>query len=169
MNCFVNMKGYGGAVITKRMGSLIAACLLLVSGCAGMPDLKRMQGNMDAMVWYMGSTADSTRRMADNADRMQGQVGQMVAALEKKGQSAERAVQNYLQAFVDNDRASIAQLKNISQELSMVRGALRKPAEVPAPDDAKRREELNGKLRALQERLDTITTRLEKMEKRSRE
>jgi hypothetical protein len=107
--------------------------------------------------------------MADNADRMQGQVGQMVAALEKKGQSAERAVQNYLQAFVDNDRASIAQLKNISQELSMVRGALRKPAEVPAPDDAKRREELNGKLRALQERLDTITTRLDQMEKRSRE
>jgi len=164
----VNMKGYGG-MISKRTGRLIAVCLLLASGCAGMPDLKRMQGNMDAMVYYMGSTADSTRRMADNADRMQARVGQMVAGLEKKGQSAERAVQNYLQAFVDNDRASIAQLKNISQELSMVKGALRKPAEVPGPDDAKRREELNGKLRTLQERLDAITARLDQMEKRSRE
>lgn len=77
------------ARILKNM--LIASSLFLVASCAGLPDVKRIQGNMDQMVYYMGVMAssmphmvNSTTRMANMAETMQGKTDTLLANLEKK-------------------------------------------------------------------------------------
>ena len=76
--------------ILKTM--LIVTSLSLAASCAALPDLKRMQGNMDQMVQYMGVMAscmphmvNSTSRMANMAETMQGKTDALLANLEKKG------------------------------------------------------------------------------------
>jgi hypothetical protein len=150
--------------------ALIVSSLFLTVSCAGLPDLKRMQGNMDQMVQYMGVMAscmphmvNSTTRMAAMAERMQGKTDALLANLEKKGGGAERAIQNYSQAVLDNERAVIKTLQGIRQELGELKHSLR-PAGGSATgnDQARANVALQNKLNDLEARLSAVTAKLDK-------
>jgi hypothetical protein len=149
---------------------VVASGLLLASGCASLPDVNRIQGNMDAMVHYMGVMASSmpvmvhsTSRMADTAEQMQRKSDGLLADLQKKGGSAERTIQNYSQALLDNERAMIANLKGIRQEIGELKQAIPSPAGQARPQDqAKINEALQSRLTALEARLATIASKMDK-------
>jgi hypothetical protein len=71
---------------------------------------------------------NSTTRMANMAETMQGKTDALLANLEKKGTGAERAIQNYSQAVLDNERAVIKSLQGIRQELGDMKQAFRPAA-----------------------------------------
>jgi hypothetical protein len=158
--------------ILKNM--LIAASLFLVASCAALPDLRRMQGNMDQMVQYMGVMAscmphmvNSTGRMANMAERMQGKTDALLANLEKKGTGAERAIQNYSQAVLDNERAVIKSLQGIRQELGDLRQSFR-PAggsSAEGQDQARANVALQNKLNDIEARLSAVVEKMDKMNK----
>jgi hypothetical protein len=148
--------------------ALIVSSLFLTVSCA---DLKRMQGNMDQMVQYMGVMAscmphmvNSTARMATTAERMQGKTDALLANLEKKGGGAERAIQNYSQAVLDNERAVIKTLQGIRQELGDLKQSLRPAAAGSATgnDQARANAALQNKLNDLEARLSAVTAKLDK-------
>lgn len=160
--------------ILKTM--LIVTSLSLAASCAALPDLKRMQGNMDQMVQYMGVMAscmphmvNSTSRMANMAETMQGKTDALLANLEKKGTGAERAIQNYSQAVLDNERAVIKTLQGIRQEL----GDLRQSFHPAAAGSAESREQtrsniaLQNKLNDIEARLSAVVAKMDKMSKQS--
>jgi hypothetical protein len=159
--------------ILKNM--LIAASLFLVASCAALPDLKRMQGNMDQMVQYMGVMAscmphmvNSTGRMANMAERMQGKTDALLANLEKKGTGAERAIQNYSQAVLDNERAVIKSLQEIRQELGDMKKSFRPAAgSAEGPDQARANAALQNKLNDIEARLSAVVTKMDKMSKQA--
>ncbi len=159
--------------ILKTM--LIVTSLSLAASCAALPDLKRMQGNMDQMVQYMGVMAscmphmvNSTTRMANMAETMQGKTDALLANLEKKGTGAERAIQNYSQAVLDNERAVINTLQGIRQELGDLKQSFR-----PAPGSAEGRDQtrtnaaLQNKLNDIEARLSAVVAKMDKMSKLS--
>ncbi len=84
--------------MTRRLGQVLAmVSLTLLGGCGG---LNKMQSNMDQMVHYMGIMAsgmpvmvNSTARMANTAERMQQKTDGLIADLQSRGGSAERAIQ----------------------------------------------------------------------------
>ncbi len=110
---------------------VIIACVVWVSGCSALPNMQRIQGNMDQMVYYMGVMASSmphmtynTSRMADAAERMEQKSNGMLKNLQKKGPEMERTIQNYSQSFLDNDRAMIKSLKGINTEIRELKKSL---------------------------------------------
>lgn len=155
--------------------TMIAASLFLVASCAGLPDMKRIQGNMDQMVYYMGVMAssmphmvNSTTRMANMAETMQGKTDALLANLEKKGTGAERAIQNYSQAVLDNERAVIKSLQGIRQELGDLKQSFR-PAggSAEAPDQARANLALQNKLNDIEARLSAVVEKMDKLGKRA--
>jgi hypothetical protein len=161
-----------------RMGTalkmLLMVSLLFTFGCASLPDVNRIQGNMDAMVHYMGIMAgsmpvmvNSTSRMADTAERMQQKSDALLASIEKKGGTAERAIQNYSQAVLDNERGVISSLKGIRQELGDLKHGLppsASGASVGPKDQDKINEALQARLGALEARLTAIASKMEKLD-----
>lgn len=152
---------------------LIAASLFLAVGCAGLPDMNRIQGNMDQMVYYMGvmassmpHMANSTTRMANTAEIMQGKTDALLANLEKKGTSAERAIQNHSQAVLDNERAVIKSLQGIRQELGDLKQSFR-PAggSAEGQDQARSNVALQNKLNGIVARLSAVVEKMDKMNK----
>jgi len=163
--------------IALKMQALALLSLWALAGCASMPDLNRLQSNMDQMVQYMGIMAtsmpimvNSTARMADSADRMEKKADGMIAQLTKRAEgtvtelrsksaSAERAIQNYTQAILDNERAMIKNLQGIRTELKELKLGLGKAGD-PAADAAQARinAALQAKLNDLDERLKTLST-----------
>jgi hypothetical protein len=154
---------------------LIAASLFLVASCASLPDLKRMQGNMDQMVQYMGVMAscmphmvNSTGRMANMAERMQGKTDALLANLEKKGTGAERAIQNYSQAVLDNERAVIKSLQGIRQELGDLRQSFRPSGgSAEGQDQSRANVALQNKLNDIDARLSAVVAKMDKMSKQA--
>jgi hypothetical protein len=134
---------------------LVAASLMVLAGCGRLPDLNRMQSNMDQMVYYMGHMVNSTTRMANTAERMEAKSDGMMNNLGKKGTTVERAVQNYSQAILDNERGMIKALQGIRQELSQL-----KQAKGPVGSD-KTDPALLARLNELEARLAALTSTIE--------
>src|SRR5208283_5473308 len=154
---------------------LIATSLFLAVGCAGLPDVKRIQGNMDQMVYYMGvmasgmpHMANSTARMANVAETMQGKTDVLLANLEKKETGAERAIQNHSQAVLDNERAVIKSLQGIRQELGDLKQSFR-PAggSAEGQDQARTNVALQNKLNDIEARLSAVVEKMDKMNKQT--
>jgi hypothetical protein len=147
----------------------IIAGLFLMTGCANLPDFSKVQANMDAMVYYMGRMSSGMPRMAASFERMEGKVNGMLANLRKKGENTERAVQNYAQAFVDNDRAMIKALQGIQKELSDMKFSMSTPGRSLKRGQSADQTEINKKLQAklvdLEARLIGIAEKMEKMKK----
>ncbi len=146
---------------------------LLMGGCAALPDMNRLQNNMDQMVYNMGVMAssmplmvDSTRRMADNADRMASKADKFMGRLPSEKKALERAVQNYSQAFIDNDKARLGALRAIRQELSDLKETLRKGGPVKSNDQGSMDRSLQNNMRELEARLEAISARVKEMEKK---
>lgn len=155
------------AELLKKL--LVVLAFVWVAGCANLPDMKRIQGNMDQMVGYMGIMAYNTSQMAAAADNMQRRSDQLVANLNKKGTSAERAIQNYSQAVLDNERAAIRNLQGIREELGQLKQNLRQPA---GPNESQRDQataaaDLQNKLNDLEKRLAIISSKIEKLDAKS--
>lgn len=155
--------------------ALVIVSLMVLGGCAALPDVNKIQGNMDQMVYYMGvmasgmpAMANSTARMASMAERMQQKTDGLIANLQSRGGSAERAIQNYSQAMLDNERAVIKNLQGIRQELSELKLGLR-PAGAPAEGQDQRlvNANLQAKLIELEEKLAAVSSKLEKLDKKS--
>jgi len=96
---------------------LVAASFVVLAGCGS---LNKVQSNMDQMLYNMGHMANSTARMANTAERMEAKSDGLMNNLGKKGTTVERAVQNYSQAILDNERGMIKALQGIRQELSQL-------------------------------------------------
>lgn len=156
---------------TNVLKMLAASLVLVACGCSRLPDLNRIQGNMDAMVHYMGVMAsgmpvmvNSTARMADSAARMERKSDGLLADLGKKGGDVERAVQNYSQAFLDNDRATVKNLQGIKMELGELKQSLRQPATAAeSQEQARVNSAVQGRLTNLEAKLTAIAAKIEKM------
>ena len=126
---------------------------------------------MDAMTHFMGVMANSmpimansTARMAETAERMEHKSNALLNDLQKKGGSAERTIQNYSQALLDNERAMIANLKGIKGELGELKQSLGSSAATPrSPDQERVNAELMARLSALESRLSTLASKMEHM------
>ncbi len=159
-------------IVSERLVKiLVAMSVLLACGCSRLPDLNRMQNNMDTMVHYMGVMAsgmpvmvNSTARMANTAERMERKSDGLLADLQKKGGDVERTVQNYSQAFIDNDRAAIKNLQGIKMELGDLKQALR---QVPATPDTHDQTRINASFQSrlgdIEARLAAISSKLDKL------
>ena len=157
--------------IVRRSLLLASASLLLISGCASLPDVNRLQNNMDAMVHYMGVMAtsmpimvNSTARMAETAERMERKSDALLDNLQKKGGTAERTIQNYSQALLDNERAMINNLKGIRGELGELKQSLTVAAHTPRSEDQERvNTQIMARLSSLDNRLSALALRMEKI------
>ena len=149
--------------------TLAVAGLAVLSGCASLPDVNRIQGNMDAMVHYMGIMASnmpvmsySTSRMADLAAKMDRKSDSLLGEIQKKGGSAERAIQNYSQAVLDNDRGVIKNLKAIKDELGDIRKSLGAPgAQQESADQSRINAELQSRLTTLEAKLRDLSAKVD--------
>ncbi len=147
---------------------LIGGLSVLMTGCASLPDFNRLQANTDRMTYNMGVMASSMphmvhnmNRMATLAENMQYKVDTMIANFGKRGKTAEKAVQNYMQAMFDNDRAMINNLKGIREELGGLTTALankNNPHNSADTDEANRK--LAAKLQDLEARLKAIESKI---------
>jgi hypothetical protein len=158
------------AGIVKKI--LVVSILFATCGCANLPDMRRIQGNMDAMVGYMGMMAYNTSRMATttgqmaaSANRMQNKSDVLFNNLQKKGASAERAIQNYSQSVLDNERGMIKNLKGIREELGRIKQNLHpvsgsgQSQRDPATDNAK----LQAKYDDLVQRIAAVESQVKKL------
>jgi outer membrane murein-binding lipoprotein Lpp len=143
----------------------------LLAGCSSLPDMNRIQGNMDRMVHHMGVMSSSmpamvynTARMANTAERMQGKSDVLMSDLQKKGGSAEKAIQNYTQAFLDNDKALIKGLQGIREEL----GELKQRSDASSNKDQSRSNAaLQARINELEAKLATLSQKVDKIDKKS--
>jgi hypothetical protein len=149
--------------------------LLMATSCARLPDFKKLEANMDAMVYHMGVMSSgmplmamSTMKMANLAERMESKTDGMLKDLEKKGGSAERAIQNYSQALLDNERAMIKNLQGIKTELSDLKHLLAKTATsaAAAPEDSQARAGLQSRLGDLETRLNSISAKIDQLDRK---
>jgi hypothetical protein len=123
---------------------------------------------MGIMASGMPVMVNSTARMANTAERMQQKTDGLITDLQSRGGSAERAIQNYSQAVLDNDRAVIKNLQGIRQELSELKHSLRPGgAQAEGPDQARVNAALQAKLIELEEKLAAVSSKLEKLDKKS--
>jgi hypothetical protein len=152
-------------VKTNALRLLAVSLVLVASGCARvLPDLSKMQTNMDYMVHYMGMMVNGTQRMANAAERMERKSDGLLADLGKKGGNVERAVQNYTQAFIDTDRAMVKNLQGIKMELGELKQTLRQPATAAEPQEQARvNAAVQTRLSNLEAKLTAIAAKMEKM------
>ena len=148
------MSGY-----SKKL--LVAASLIALAGCGRLPDLNRMQSNMDQMVYYMGQMVSSTARMANTAERMEAKSDGMMNDLGKKGSTVERAVQNYSQAILDNERGMIKALQGIRQEVGQLQAKGPVGPKTESHEQLKADAALQARLKELEARLATIESTIE--------
>jgi len=159
-------------VKTNVLRLLAVSVVLAACGCARvLPDVNKIQSNMDAMVHYMGVMAsgmpimvNSTARMANSAERMERKSDGLMADLGKKGGDVERAVQNYSQAFLDGDRAMVKNLQGIKMELGELKQSLRQPATAAeSQEQARVNAAVQTRLNSLEAKLTAIASKIEKL------
>jgi hypothetical protein len=107
---------------------LVWALLILVPGCASLPDFKRVEGATDAMAHYSGvmaggipAVAHSMTRISHTADGVRRKTDRELDAVSKATYKVEPSVQTYL----DSKRGGTDNLKGIHQELRELRETLR--------------------------------------------
>jgi hypothetical protein len=141
---------------------LVAASLMVLAGCGRLPDVNRLQSNMDQMVYYMGHMVQSTTRMANTAERMEAKSDGMMNDLGKRGSTVEKAVQNYSQAILDNERAMIKALQGIRQEISdLKQGQRAGGSKTEFQEQLKANPVLQTRLNELEDRLAAIVSKIE--------
>ncbi len=130
---------------------------------------------MDAMVYHMGVMssgmpvmATSMVKMTQAAERMEAKTGVMLKDLGKKGGSTERAVQNYSQALLDNERAMIKSLQGIKTELGDLKHLLGKTASSAGagPDQSQAQAGLQTRLTDLEARLKAISVKIDQIDRK---
>jgi len=143
---------------------VIGAGVLIVAGCASLPDFNRIQGTMEQMAYYTGVMAcnmpimsGSTSRMADAVERMERKTDAIVQDLQNQGKKMEATVQNFGQSFLDSDKALIRNVKGIQEELAELRKTLRTPS-TPGPGASKDQDDLNARVQAKLSDLDAKLT-----------
>ncbi len=153
---------------------VVLSSLFLAAGCANLPDMNRIQGNMDRMVQYMGVMSSTmpamvynTGRMADTAERMQRKGDGLMADLQKKGSSAEKAIQNYSQAFLDSDKAVIKGLQGIKDELGELKHSVRKGEPLTSRDQTGSTAALQARISELEAKLAAMSEKIDKMDRKS--
>jgi hypothetical protein len=155
-------------VLKNRAKLILPVALLVFSGCAGLlPDARKIENNMDQMTAYMGMMVGVTAKMAAAAERMEQKSDALIAGLEKnldkKGSSAERAIQNITQAFLDNEKAMIKTLQGIKAEIAEFRQAVQQSSATPGKQSSsdaaimlRKSVELERKLGSLAGQIDRI-------------
>jgi hypothetical protein len=145
---------------------LIASGLLLVAGCASLPDPKKIEANSDAMTYYSGVMAASGTTMAHNmgritnaSERMQRKAAPALDAGTKATAKIESAVKTHLDAKREGTRGMDA----VYQELRDLKGSLRgAPAPGKTEGDIRVRERINARVRELEDRLEALSKRIER-------
>jgi chromosome segregation ATPase len=153
---------------------VVFSFLFLTAGCSSLPDMNRIQGNMDRMVHYMGVMSTSmpamvhnTARMANMAERMQGKSDMLMADLQKKGNTAEKAIQNYTQAFLDNDKAVIKGLQGIREELGELKQSMRRSDGPTDRDQTRSNAALQARINELEAKLATLSEKIDRIDKKN--
>jgi len=161
---YQNGRSHSVTGYTKKL--LVTASLIVLSGCGRLPDINKIQGNMDQMVYYMGHMVNATTRMANTAERMESKSDGMVNDLGKRGATVERAVQNYSQAILDNERAMIKALQGIREELNELKqGARSIGPKTDAQEQLRTNPVLQARLNELEHKLSAIVSNMEKNKK----
>ncbi len=142
----------------------VVVILICASGCANLPDMNRIQGNMDQMTMYMGMMVQITGAMAATAQRMEQKSNSVMANFEKKGSSAERAIQNYSQALLDNQRGVIKNLQGIRQELSDGKTNLQPSGSPAGAVDQRKLDSMQNKIDELEKRLAALNAKIKERE-----
>ena len=152
---------------------LIAALVFAVSGCGTLPKLKKAEYNMGRMAANMGMMAQNmpqmaytAHHMADTSDYLRGQMKSAQSDLTGKAKNSEKNTQKYLQAYVNNDRDMIKNLKAIHNELSNIKGAVNNTSKKVDSDPSSENLKLLSQLKDLETKLEAAAARLEKIEKR---
>lgn len=147
-------------------------CLFMICGCGTLPKMKkieyqmgRMAANLGVMAQNMPQMAYTADRMANTSDFMQNQAEDMIDGLEHRGKDTEKTAQKYLQAYVNNDRDVVHNLRGIHKELEDMKGAVSRTKK-SKPGEAPTALNLLAQLRDLEAKLETATGRLEALEKR---
>lgn len=159
-----------GVATTKFKLLTVIPALIAISGCSS---LTRLQSNMDQMVANMNVITyhhvplmmENVTRMVGVAERMEKRSVSLMGDMKKGGNTAERAIQNYSQAVLDNERAMIKGLKGIQQELGELKPNAR-GASTPqdAGAQARTNAELHTKLRDLEARLAIMQSKLDRID-----
>ncbi|MFH0957786.1 MAG: hypothetical protein V1897_03700 [Pseudomonadota bacterium] len=140
-----------------------------LSGCVGLSSITRMGNNMDQMSYYMGVMASampqmafSTKRMADTAEGLQRKSDGIVSEFQKKGVSTEKAVQNYAQTFIDNDRAIIKNLQGIKEELAQLKQTqpLTKIPNAPSQNQEKMNSAILERISKLEAQIQALSSKM---------
>ena len=148
----------------KTVGIALSAVAL--GGCGG--QLSRLQNSMDLMTYHMGTMAANmpqighhAGRLANATERLEGKADRMVTDFQKKGATAERAVQNYTQTFIDNDKAIAKNLQGIKQEISELKqGQHTAGTRVEGPDQAKINASINDRISRLEAQIAALNSKL---------
>jgi len=165
-----NGKVFGKARSLSKYLKLAAvgACVLVTSACGALQSLERVQGNMDRMTYYMSIMASnmpvmahSTYKMSQNTDRMMARTDSLIAELEKKSKTGEKAIQNYGQAFVDNNSQVLKSLWGIRDELRSLKDMM---GPAPGPTKGAPKDRTSD----IEARLDAIAAKMADLEKRLR-
>lgn len=144
----------------------IALSAIALGGCGG--QLNRLQNSMDQMTYYMGMMAANmpqighhAGRLANATERMEGKADRIATDFQKKGATAERAVQNYTQTFIDNDKAIVKNLQGIKQEISELKqGQLVSGARTEGLDQAKINASINDRISRLEAQIAALNSKL---------
>ncbi len=149
-------------------------CLAVFSGCSALPDFRKLDFYTDQMVHsasvmagHMPIMRDSMGRMANNMDRMATKSASSRDKIMDQLDSKERSLRNYMQAYVDGDRAIIKALRDIQQELSELKQAFRTAdKQGAAPTASLTDKDLQARAQDVQARLDSLLEQIDKMEKK---
>lgn len=169
----------GSSIFTFRLVSFKAmrffgiffAMILLTGSLSGCASITRMQNSMEQMTYYMGVVASSmpqmafsTKRMADTADGLQHKSDGIMSEFQKKGAVTEKAVQNYAQTFIDNERAVIKNLQGIKQELADLKQTQPKigPGELSSKNQEKINAAIMERVGKLEAQIQTLVSKLNK-------
>lgn len=162
---WIRFGGRGAFAARSAFAIILGLGVLFGGGCSRLPDLNKLQNNMDHMVYYMGIMCTSTARMAAAAERMEAKSDRLLGELQKKGTSTERAVQNYTQSFLDNHKAEIKNLEGIRMELGELKQACKVPPRgAGGPLDQSHQDNLQSRLDSLEKRFTEIMSKLERSE-----
>jgi predicted nuclease with TOPRIM domain len=125
----------------------------------------RMAANLGIMAQNMPQMAYTANRMANTSDFMQNQADDVMSSLEHRGKDTEKTAQKYLQAYVNNDRDMVHNLRGIHKELEDIKGSIHRTKKTKTgatPSDLS----LLAQLRNLEAKLKAATERLKELEKR---
>lgn len=102
-----------------------------------------------------------TGRLANSTERIEGKTDRMLTDVQKKGASAERAIQNYSQTFIDNDVAVVKNLQGIRQEIAELKqGRLGAGARSDNKDQAGINASINDRISRLEAQIAALSAKI---------